>query len=60
MMERMDRCYQRLDEHSQEFHADVDFGQTAAQSVEKYHNKKDWLAAINAIKSSGSAPVRER
>jgi uncharacterized protein len=35
-------------------------GRTAAQSVEKYYNKEDCLAAINAIKSSGSAPVRER
>ena len=35
-------------------------GRMAAQSVEKYYNKDDCLAAINAVKSSGSAPVRER
>jgi uncharacterized protein YegP (UPF0339 family) len=35
-------------------------GRMAAQSVEKYYNKADCLAAINAVKSSGSAPVRER
>jgi uncharacterized protein len=35
-------------------------GRIAAQSVEKYYNKEDCLAAINAVKSSGSAPVRER
>jgi uncharacterized protein len=35
-------------------------GRMAAQSVEKYYNKEDCLAAINAVKSSGSAPVRER
>jgi uncharacterized protein YegP (UPF0339 family) len=35
-------------------------GRIAAQSVEKYYyNKEDCLAAINAVKSSGSAPVRE-
>jgi uncharacterized protein YegP (UPF0339 family) len=31
-----------------------------AQSVEKYYNKDDCLAAIDAVKSSGPAPVRER
>jgi uncharacterized protein YegP (UPF0339 family) len=35
-------------------------GRIAAQSVEKYYNKADCIAAINAVKSSGSAPVRER
>jgi uncharacterized protein YegP (UPF0339 family) len=35
-------------------------GRMAAQGVEKYYNKEDCLAAINAVKSSGSAPVRER
>ena len=35
-------------------------GRMAAQSVEKYYNKEDCLAAINAVKSSGSALVRER
>jgi uncharacterized protein YegP (UPF0339 family) len=35
-------------------------GRIAAQSVEKYYNKQDCLAAIDAIKASGSAPVRER
>jgi uncharacterized protein YegP (UPF0339 family) len=35
-------------------------GRMAAQSVEKYYNKEDCLAAINTVKSSGSAPVRER
>jgi len=35
-------------------------GRMAAQSVEKYYNKEDCLAAINAVKSSASAPVRER
>ena len=35
-------------------------GRIAAQSVEKYYNKEDCLAAINAVKSSGSAPVREQ
>jgi uncharacterized protein len=35
-------------------------GRIAAQSVEKYYNKADCLAAINAVKSSGSAPIRER
>jgi uncharacterized protein YegP (UPF0339 family) len=35
-------------------------GRMAAQSVEKYYNKADCLAAINAVKSSGSAPVQER
>ncbi len=35
-------------------------GRMAAQSVEKYYNKADCLAAIDAVKSSGSAPVRER
>jgi uncharacterized protein YegP (UPF0339 family) len=37
-----------------------ELGRMAAQSVEKYYNKADCLAAINAVKSSGSAPVRER
>jgi uncharacterized protein len=35
-------------------------GRIAAQSVEKYYNKADCLAAIDAVKSSGSAPVREQ
>jgi uncharacterized protein len=35
-------------------------GRMAAQSVEKYYNKEDCLAAIDAVKASGSAPVRER
>jgi uncharacterized protein YegP (UPF0339 family) len=35
-------------------------GRIAAQSVEKYYNKADCLAAISAVKSSNSAPVRER
>lgn len=35
-------------------------GRMAAQSVEKYYNKDDCLAAINAVKSSGSAPIREK
>ena len=35
-------------------------GRMAAQSVEKYYNKSDCLAAINAVKSSGSAAVRVR
>ncbi len=35
-------------------------GRVAAQSVEKYYNRADCLAAINAVKSSGSAPIRER
>ena len=35
-------------------------GRMAAQSVEKYYNRDDCLAAINAVKSSGAAPVRER
>ncbi|HTB45820.1 MAG TPA: hypothetical protein VK741_19520 [Acetobacteraceae bacterium] len=35
-------------------------GRIAAQSVEKYYNKDDCLAAIDAVKSSGPAPVRER
>ena len=35
-------------------------GRVVAQSVEKYYNKADCLAAINAVKSSGAAPVRER
>ena len=35
-------------------------GRVVAQSVEKYYNKADCLAAIDAVKSSGSAPVRER
>ena len=35
-------------------------GRVTAQSVEKYYNKEDCLAAIDAVKSSGSAPVRER
>jgi uncharacterized protein YegP (UPF0339 family) len=35
-------------------------GRIAAQSVEKYYNKEDCLAAIDAVKSSGAAPVRER
>jgi nitrate/nitrite-specific signal transduction histidine kinase len=30
MMERMHRCYQRLDELSHDFRADVDLGQIAA------------------------------
>jgi glutathione S-transferase len=30
MMERMDRCYQRLDELSRDFRVDVDLGQIAA------------------------------
>ena len=36
------------------------FGRMAAQSVEKYYNKEDCLAAIDAVKSSVAAPVRER
>jgi uncharacterized protein YegP (UPF0339 family) len=35
-------------------------GRVAAQSVEKCYNKVDCLAAINAVKSSGAVPVRER
>jgi uncharacterized protein YegP (UPF0339 family) len=35
-------------------------GRVAAQSVEKYYNKADCLAAIDAVKASGSASVRER
>jgi uncharacterized protein len=35
-------------------------GRMAAQSVEKYYNKEDCLDAVNAVKSSGSAPIRER
>ena len=35
-------------------------GRMAAQSVEKYYNREDCLAAINVVKSLGSAPVRER
>lgn len=35
-------------------------GRMAAQSVEKYYNKEDCLTAINAVKASGAAPVRER
>ena len=35
-------------------------GRMAAQSVEKYYNKQDCVAAIDAVKASGSAPVRER
>ncbi len=35
-------------------------GRMTAQSVEKYYNKADCLAAINAVKASGSAQVRER
>jgi len=30
-----------------------------AQSVEKYYNVKDCLAAIEVIKNSGSVPVRQ-
>jgi len=28
--------------------------------VEKYYNKADCLAAIDAVKASGPAPVKER
>ena len=35
-------------------------GRKAAQSVEKYYNKQDCLASIDAVKASGSAAVRER
>jgi uncharacterized protein YegP (UPF0339 family) len=35
-------------------------GRMAAQSVEKYYNRQDCVAAIDAVKASGSAPVRER
>jgi uncharacterized protein YegP (UPF0339 family) len=35
-------------------------GRIAAQSVEKYYNREDCLAAIDAVKSSGSAQVRQR
>ncbi|HUB47146.1 MAG TPA: hypothetical protein VMB73_19355 [Acetobacteraceae bacterium] len=35
-------------------------GRMSAQSVEKYYNKEDCLAAIEAVKASKSAPVRER
>ena len=31
-----------------------------AQSVEKYYNKGDVVAAIDMVKSSGSAPVKAR
>ena len=31
-----------------------------AQSVEKHYNKADCLMAIETVRSSGSAPVRER
>ena len=31
-----------------------------ARNVEKYYNKADCLAAINVVKASGPAPVRER
>lgn len=32
---------------------------TIANSGEAYHNKADALAAIQLVKSSGSAPIRE-
>lgn len=35
-------------------------GRVVAQSVEKYYNKEDCIAAIAAVKSSGPAPVQER
>ena len=35
-------------------------GRMSAQSVEKYYNKEDCVAAIEAVKASKSAPVRER
>jgi uncharacterized protein YegP (UPF0339 family) len=35
-------------------------GRMAAQSVEKYYNKQDCLASIDAVKASGSAIVREQ
>lgn len=31
-----------------------------AQSVEKYYNKAEVVAAIDLVKSSGSVPVKER
>jgi uncharacterized protein YegP (UPF0339 family) len=31
-----------------------------AESVEKYYNKADCLAAIDKVKHSAEAPVRER
>ena len=31
-----------------------------ARNVEKYYNKADCLAAIDVVKSSGAAPVKER
>ncbi len=35
-------------------------GRMIARNVEKYYNKADCLAAINVVKSSGAAPVKER
>jgi uncharacterized protein YegP (UPF0339 family) len=31
-----------------------------ARNVEKYYNRADCLAAINVVKASGPAPVKER
>jgi uncharacterized protein len=35
-------------------------GRTIADSGESYYNKQDCLAAIQLVKSSVSAPVKER
>ena len=35
-------------------------GRMVARNVEKYYNKADCLAAIDAVKASGPAPVKER
>jgi uncharacterized protein YegP (UPF0339 family) len=37
-----------------------DVNRKLAQSVEKYYNKDEVIAAIDVIKSSGSVPVREQ
>lgn len=34
-------------------------GRKIANSGEGYHNKVDCIAAINLVKASGSAPIRE-
>lgn len=35
-------------------------GRKIAESVEKHYNRADCLAAIDRVKNSGAAPVREK
>jgi uncharacterized protein YegP (UPF0339 family) len=42
------------------WHLEAANGKKIAESGESYHNKQDCLGAINLVKGSASAPVKER